>query len=248
MSKLLTDLMEAERKRRRLANSPGAGDAHSGASGQDAAGPAAATLARTAADEAIAAEAMRRAAVESRIEAERNAAETAARQARQASELAAAAVARVALEKEAEAAAVHRARMESEAAAACARQAEAERQAGEAALARKAAETQAAAATVSHQDMSSALAASRSATPRPTAAETPAPAKPGPQSAWWRLFAATALALTAGIGTGIWLGKPPAAPVRPWSDDQGALRLRLDDRLMNPPRQEPRPMPRDRSQ
>ena len=199
MSKLLTDLMEAERKRRRLANSPGAGDAHSGASGQDAAGPAAATLARTAADEAIAAEAMRRAEVESRIEAERNATETAARQARQASKLAAA-------------------------------------------------ETQAVAATASHQDMASALAASRSATPRPAAAENPAPAKPGPQSAWWRLFAATALALTAGIGTGIWLGKPPAAPVRPWSDDQGALRLRLDDRLMNPPRQEPRPMPRDRSQ
>jgi hypothetical protein len=62
------------------------------------------------------------------------------------------------------------------------------------------------------------------------------------------MFAATALALAAGIGTGIWLDKPPAAPVRSWSDDPGALRLRLDDRLMNPPRQEPRPVPRDRPQ
>jgi hypothetical protein len=62
------------------------------------------------------------------------------------------------------------------------------------------------------------------------------------------MFAATALALAAGIGTGIWLDKPPAAPVRSWSDDPGALRLRLDYRLTNPALQGPSAIPRDRPQ
>ena len=51
-----------------------------------------------------------------------------------------------------------------------------------------------------------------------------------------------------GIGTGLWLGKSPAVPVRPWSEDPGVLRLRLDDKLLNPPLQTNRASPRDRSQ
>ena len=70
----------------------------------------------------------------------------------------------------------------------------------------------------------------------------------GAERIWGRLLAATALALMAGMGAGFWLGKLPAVPVRPWSEDQGVLRLRLDDRLMNPPLEEPRIVPRDRTQ
>lgn len=208
MSKLLTDLMEAERKRRQRATDCGAEDASAGASGQGAADLAVAALARTGADAAFAGEARRRAEVESGIEAGQKTAETASRKAREAAEPATAAAVGIALEKEAEAVA----------------------------------------ATANHQNMATVLAASRFAVPRPEAAAGPASAKHGPRAAWWRLFAAAALALTAGIGIGVWLGKPPAVPVRPWSDDQGALRLRYDDRLTNPPEQESRTIQRDRPQ
>lgn len=77
-------------------------------------------------------------------------------------------------------------------------------------------------------------------------AET-ASAQRGPERMGWRLFAATALTSMAGIGTGIWPGRPPAVPVRSWSEDQGAVRLRLDGRLMNPPLETPLVVPRGRA-
>ena len=82
---------------------------------------------------------------------------------------------------------------------------------------------------------------------RPEVAAETASSQRGPQQTWRRLFAATALALMVGIGTGFWLGKPPAVPVGPWPEDPGVLRLRLDDSLMNPPRHESRTIPRDRA-
>lgn len=91
-------------------------------------------------------------------------------------------------------------------------------------------------------------AAARPATAMPEAAPDTASPRPGPRRTGWRLFAATALASTAGIGAGFWLGKPPAVSVRPWPEDQGVLRLRLDDRLTHPPLQQPRMIPRDSSQ
>jgi hypothetical protein len=91
-------------------------------------------------------------------------------------------------------------------------------------------------------------AAVRPATAMPEAAPDTASPRPGPRRTGWRLFAATALASTAGIGAGFWLGKPPAVSLRPWPEDQGVLRLRLDDRLTNPPLQQPHMIPRDSSQ
>ena len=96
--------------------------------------------------------------------------------------------------------------------------------------------------------MAAALATTPSATTRSGTTATSASSRRDPLPAWWRLFAATALALIAGIGTGFWLGKPPVVSARTWSEDPGVLRLRLDDRLMNPPLQEARTLPRDRVQ
>ncbi len=197
MSKLLTDLMEAERRRRQLAIDR---------SGKDA--PAKAGDAAFDAGEALRA----------RIEAEHLAAAEADPWKRAALDRKASGAYPLAAEKDAEPAAVSRLEAEQKAAEA------AERRAPEA---------------------SEPAAAAGSATARPAAAET-ASSQRGLQQTWRRLFAATALALMAGIGTGFWLGKPPAVPVRPWPEDPGVLRLRLDDRLMNPPRQEPRTIPRDR--
>jgi hypothetical protein len=112
------------------------------------------------------------------------------------------------------------------------------------ALARAAAE--AAVATADHEEAAVARAATRSATARSGTATAPTSSRHDPQPAWWRLFAATTLALMAGIGIGVWLGKPPAVSVHPWSADQDMLRLRLDDRLMDPPLQGSRSLPRDR--
>jgi hypothetical protein len=114
---------------------------------------------------------------------------------------------------------------------------------------------QAAAAVLSRvaaEEKASELAAAAVVLSRATVADHEAAAgtassQRGPERTGWRLFSATALALMAGIGTGIWLGKPPAAPVRTWSEDPGALRLRLDDKLMNPPLQERPAIPRDRA-
>ena len=199
MSKLLTDLMEAERRRRQFAI---------GRSGKDA--PAKAGDAAFDADEALRA----------RIEAEHLAAAEADPWKRVALDRKASGAYPLAAEKDAEPATVPRLEAEQKAAEA------AERRAREA---------------------SELAAAARSATARPEVAAETASSQRGPQQTWRRLFAATALALMAGIGTGFWLGKPPTVPVGPWPEDPGVLRLRLDDRLMNPPRQEPRTIPRDRA-
>lgn len=66
----------------------------------------------------------------------------------------------------------------------------------------------------------------------------------GPQRGAWQLLAATAVALAAGIGTGVWLSQPPTVPVRAVVDDPGVPRLHLDDRLANPP-EAPRAVARD---
>lgn len=110
------------------------------------------------------------------------------------------------------------------------------------------AEAAAITALSSHQNTATALATARSATTRPETAATSTSSRHDPQPAWWRLFAATTLALMAGIGIRVWLGKPPTVSVHSWSADQDMLRLRLDDRLMNPPLQEARTLPRDRIQ
>ena len=97
----------------------------------------------------------------------------------------------------------------------------AEKDAEPAAVSRLEAEQKAAGAAERRAPEASELAAAAgSATARPAAAET-ASLQRGPQQTWRRLFAATALALMAGIGTGFWLGKPPAVPVRPWPEDPG---------------------------
>ena len=225
MSKLLTDLMEAERRRRRLAIGPGGKDAPAKAG--DAAFDADEALRPGIEEEHLAAAALSRAAADA--------------------EAAAAALARAAAEEKAAREAHRRAERESVEARAAEARLDAERKAGAAQAARVAAEADAAAASERRQGAANALAAIQPAAAECAATTKTAASQSGPQRIGWRLPAAMALTLMAGIGGGVWLGKPPAVPVRTLPQDPGALRLRLDEKLMNPPLQAPVGIPRDRS-
>ena len=90
-----------------------------------------------------------------------------------------------------------------------------------------------------------ALAAAQGSNPESGAIDTP-PESGNPAKTWQRLLASTALAMLAGVGAGIWLGKTPSAgSFAMLSASQDRVFLRLDDILPSVAAPVPRVVPRD---
>jgi hypothetical protein len=123
---------------------------------------------------------------------------------------------------------------------------EAEHEASIARAERAAAEAEAVVAATSHQKIVAALAAAQASAPRSEATTNQWPASRKPTKAWHRLLASTVLALVAGVGAGMWLGKAPAVSFGLLSGEPNTLRLRLDDTLTSPATRGQHAVPRDR--
>ncbi len=178
-----------------------------------------------------------------RVAAERHIAKLAAEKIRAEQIAEAAALARMASEREMTREARRRAEQEIEAGCAAAARLEAEHEAGVARTERIDAEEHAAAAAANHNRTAAALATALSSVSQlePTGSKAFSSKRLSP--ARLRLLASTAVALMAGVGAGMWLGKTPAIVSGSHSAEQ--MPLRLDDKLTSVSTRMRREVPQD---